>query len=92
MRISNSKCISLFDEEFYEKPYDDEDIVFEENLIVEVKSQAIIDKREIYYIGKAAAKQRDVSLTGFNNQKVDEDRTYILLFGLAAFHAIRLKS
>ncbi|MDP4164309.1 MAG: ParM/StbA family protein, partial [Bacillota bacterium] len=43
--------------------------------------------RERYYIGKAAAKQRDVSLTGFNNQKVDEDRTYILLFGLIAYHA-----
>jgi plasmid segregation protein ParM len=83
-------AIAHFDEEFYEKPYDDEDIVFEENLIVEVKSQAIVDKREIYYIGKAAAKQRDVSLTAFNNQKVDEDRTYILLFGLAAYHAVLL--
>lgn len=83
-------AISLFDEEFYEKPYDDDDIVFEENLIVEVKSKAIVDKREIYYIGKGAARQRDVILTGFNNQKVDEDRTYVLLFGLAAFHAIRL--
>lgn len=83
-------AISHFDEEFYEKPYDDEDVVFEENLIVEVKSQAIVDKREIYYIGKAAAKKRDVSLTAINNQKVDEDRTYILLFGLAAFHAVRL--
>ncbi|WML50092.1 ParM/StbA family protein [Neobacillus sp. PS3-34] len=80
-------AISLFDDEFFEKPYDDEDVLFEENLIVEIKSQAIFDKREIYYIGKAAAKQRDVSLTGFNNQKVDEDRTYVLLFGLAAYHA-----
>lgn len=80
-------AISLFDEEFYEMPYDDEDVVFEENLIVEVKSKAVIDRREIFYIGKGAAKQRDVSLTGFNNQKVDEDRTYILLFGLAAYHA-----
>ena len=34
-------AISLFDEEFYERPYDDDDIVFEENLIVEIKSQAI---------------------------------------------------
>ena len=83
-------AISLFDEEFYEIPYDDDDVVFEENLIVEVKSHALIDKREIYYIGKAATKQRDVSLTGFSNQKVDEDRTYNLLFGLAAFHAVRL--
>lgn len=81
-------AISLYDEEFHEKPYDEEDIKFEENLIVELKSHAIIDKREIFYIGKAATKQRDVSLTGFNNQKVTEDRTYILLFGLAAFHAI----
>ncbi|MGM7719627.1 Alp7A family actin-like protein [Metabacillus sp. Hm71] len=84
-------AISSFDEEFYEKPYDDDDVVFEENLIVEVKSQAIVDKREIYYIGKAAAKQRDVSLTAFNNQKADEDRTYILLFGLAAYHAVLLQ-
>lgn len=83
-------AIALFDEEFYEKPYDFEDVVFEENLIVEVNSQAILDKREIYYIGKSAAKQRDVSLTAFNNQKVDEDRTYILLFGLAAYHAVLL--
>lgn len=83
-------AISHFDEEFYEKPYDDEDVVFEENLIVEVKSQAIKDKREIYYIGKSAAKQRDVSFTAINNQKVDEDRTYILLFGLAAYHAVLL--
>ncbi|MBS4192719.1 ParM/StbA family protein [Bacillus sp. FJAT-49705] len=83
-------AIALFDEEFYEKPYEDDDVDFEETLIVEVKSQAILDKREIYYIGKAAAKQRDVSLTAFNNQKVDEDRTYILLFGLAAFHALFL--
>ncbi len=83
-------AISLFDEEFFERPYDEEDIAFEENLIVEVKSHAMIDKREIFYIGKAATKQRDVSLTGFNNQKVNEDRTYTLLFGLAAFHAIRL--
>ncbi|WP_442599215.1 Alp7A family actin-like protein [Neobacillus sp. D3-1R] len=81
-------AISLFDEEYYEKPYDDDDVVFEENLIVEIKSQAILDKRELFYIGKAAAKQRDVSLTAFNNQKVDEDRTYILLFGLAAYHAV----
>lgn len=84
-------AISLFDEEYYEKPYDDDDVVFEENLIVEIKSQAILDKREIYYIGKAATKQRDVSLTAFNNQKVDEDRTYILLFGLAAYHAVLLE-
>jgi plasmid segregation protein ParM len=83
-------AISLYDEEFYEGPYEDEDIDFEENLIVEIKSKAIVDKREIYYIGKSAAKQRDVRLTGFNNQKVDEDRTYILLFGLAAYHAFRL--
>ena len=83
-------AISLYDEEFHEKPYDEEDIKFEDNLIIELKSHAIIDKREIFYIGKAATKQRDVSLTGFNNQKVDEDRTYILLFGLAAYHAISL--
>ena len=80
-------AIALFDEEFYEKPYDDDDIVFEENLIVEVKSQAVVDRREIFYISKGAAKQRDVSLTAFNNQKVDEDRTYLLLFGLAGYHA-----
>ncbi|WP_433744448.1 ParM/StbA family protein [Falsibacillus pallidus] len=81
--------IALFDEEFYEKPYDDEDVDLAENMIVEVKSHSIIDKREIYYIGKAAAKQRNVSLTTFNNQKVDEDRTYILLLSLAAYHAVR---
>lgn len=81
-------AIALYDEEFYEKPYDEEDIKLEENLIVELKSHAIIDKREIYYIGKAATKQRDVSFTGYNNQKVNEDRTYILLFCLAAYHAI----
>ncbi len=80
-------AIALFDEEFYEKPYDDEDIIFEENLIVEVKSQAVKDRREIFYIGKGAAKQKDVSLTSFNNQKAEEDRTYLLLFGLAAYHA-----
>jgi plasmid segregation protein ParM len=83
-------AIAQYDGEFYEKPYDDEDVVFEENLIVEVKSPAIVDKREIFYIGKAAAKQRDVSLTTINNQKVDEDRTYILLFALAAYHAVIL--
>lgn len=83
-------AIALFDEEFHEKPYDDDDVEFEENLIVEVKSRALADKREIYYIGKSAAKQRNVSLTSFNNQKADEDRTYILLFGLAAYHAIIL--
>lgn len=83
-------AIALYDGEFYEKPYDDEDVVLEENMIVEIKSQAIVDKREIFYIGKAAAKQRDVSLTAFNNQKVEEDRTYILLFGLAAYHALLL--
>jgi plasmid segregation protein ParM len=83
-------AIALFDEEFYEKPYDEEDVVLEENLIVEVKSQAISAKREIHYIGKAASKQRNVSLTSFNNQKVDEDRTYILLFGIAAQHAAML--
>ncbi|WP_264739369.1 ParM/StbA family protein [Cytobacillus firmus] len=81
-------AIALFDEEFYEKPYDDEDIMLEENLIVEVKSPAVIDKREIFYIGKGAARQRDVSLTAFNNQKADEDRTYLLLFGMAAYHAL----
>ena len=80
-------AIALYDGEYYEKPYDDEDIIHEDNLIVEVKSQALIDKREVYYIGKGAAKQRDVSLTAFNNQKVEEDRTYLLLFGLAAYHA-----
>lgn len=81
-------ALALFDDQYYEKPYDEEDVVLEENLIVEVKSQAIVDKREIYYIGKAAARQRNVSLTSFNNQKVDEDRTYILLFGIAAYHAV----
>ncbi|MBM7553115.1 ParM/StbA family protein [Thalassobacillus pellis] len=81
-------AIALFDEEFYELPYEEEDVELEENLIVEVKSQAIVDKREIYYAGKAAARQRNVSLTSFNNQKVDEDRTYILLFGIAAYHAM----
>jgi len=81
-------ALALFDEEYYEQPYDEEDINFEENLIIEIKSHAIVDKREIYYIGKSAAKQRDVSLTAINNQKVDEDRTYILLFGLAAYHAV----
>lgn len=80
-------AIALFDQEFYEKPYDDEDIIFEENLIVEVKSQAVKDRRGIFYVGKGAAKQKDVSLTSFNNQKVEEDRTYLLLFGLAAYHA-----
>jgi plasmid segregation protein ParM len=83
-------ALALFDEEYFEKPYDDDDVVLEENLIVEIKSPAIVDKREVYYIGKGAARQRDVSLTGFNNQKVDEDRTYILLFGLAAYHAVSL--
>ena len=47
-------------------------------------------KEKFTILVKQLAKQRDVSLTGFNNQKVDEDRTYNLLFGLAAFHAIRL--
>ncbi|MFG6117169.1 hypothetical protein ACGTN9_18615 [Halobacillus sp. MO56] len=81
-------AIALFDEEFYELPYDEEDVILDENLIVEVKSQAIVNKREIYYAGKAATRQRNVSLTSFNNQKVDEDRTYILLFGIAAYHAL----
>ena len=81
-------AIALFDEEFYEKPYDEEDVELEDNIIVEVKSPAFIDKREIYYIGKSATRQRNVSLTSFNNQKVDEVRTYILLFGIAAYHAI----
>lgn len=85
-------AIALFDGEFYEIPYDDEDVIFEENLIVEVKSPAVKDRREIYYIGKGAAKQKDVSLTAFNNQKVDEDRTYLLLFGLAAYHAALQKT
>jgi plasmid segregation protein ParM len=83
-------AIALFDEEFYEKPYDEEDVVLEENLIVGVKSHAIVNKREIYYIGKAATRQRNVSFPSFNNQKVDEDRSYILLFGIAAYHAILL--
>jgi plasmid segregation protein ParM len=80
-------AIALYDDEFYEKPYDEEDIDLEENLIVEVRSPAIINKREVFYAGKAAAKQRNVSLTSSNNQKADEDRTYILLFGAAAYHA-----
>lgn len=83
-------AVALFDDEFYEKPYDEEDVVLEENLIVEVKSQAFIDKREIFYIGKAASRQRNVSLTSFNNQKALEDRTYLLLFGIAAYHAVIL--
>lgn len=81
-------ALALFDDQYYERPYDEEDVVLEENLIVEVKSQVIAGKREIYYAGKAAARQRNVSLTSFNNQKVDEDRTYILLFGIAAYHAV----
>ena len=80
-------AIALYDDEFYEKPYDEEDIDLEENLIVEIKSPAITNKREIFYAGKAAAKQRNVSLTASNNQKADEDRTYILLFAAAAYHA-----
>lgn len=82
-------AIALFDEDFYEKPYDEEELELEENLIVEVKSQAIIDKREKFYIGKSATRQKYVSLTSINNQKVEEERTYILLFGIAAFHAIQ---
>lgn len=80
-------AIALYDDEFYEKPYDEEDIDLEENLIVEVRSPAIISKREVFYAGKAAAKQRNVSLTSSNNQKADEERTYILLFAAAAYHA-----
>ncbi|MCT8138287.1 ParM/StbA family protein [Anaerobacillus sp. CMMVII] len=82
-------AIALFDEEFYEKYYDEEDVKLEENLIVEVKSEAISAKREIYYAGKSATRQRNVSLTSFNNQKVEEDRTFILLFSATAFHAIQ---
>ncbi|MCA1059065.1 ParM/StbA family protein [Rossellomorea aquimaris] len=85
---SMPNAIALFDEEFYEKPYDDEDVLFGDNLIVEVNSSALHEKREIFYIGKSAARQRNVSLTSFNNQKVDEDRTYTLLFGLLAHHAV----
>lgn len=81
-------AIALFDEELYEKPYDDEDVELEDNLIVEIKSPAFVDKREIYYIGKAAAKQRNVSFTSYNNQKADEIRTYLLLFATAAYHAL----
>ncbi|ARI78657.1 ParM/StbA family protein [Halobacillus mangrovi] len=81
-------AIALFDEEFYEKPYDEEDVDFEENLIVEIKSPTVVDRREIYYIGKAAMKQKNVSLTSFNNQKIDEERTYILLHSIAAYHAL----
>ncbi len=80
-------AIALYDDEFYEKPYDEEDIDLEENLIVEIKSPAVTNKREIFYAGKAAARQRNVSLTSSNNQKADEDRTYILLFAAAAYHA-----
>ena len=81
-------AIALFEEEFYELPYDEEEVDLEENLIVEVKSKAIVDKRERYYIGKGALRQRNVSGTSFNNQKVQEDRTFILLFGIAAYHAL----
>lgn len=81
-------AIALFDEELYEKPYDDEDIELEDNLIVEVKSPAFVDKREIYYIGKAAAKQKNVSFTSYNNQKTEEVRTYVLLFAIAAYHSL----
>ncbi|GEN53777.1 ParM/StbA family protein [Halobacillus faecis] len=81
-------AIALFDEEFYEKPYDEEDVDLEENLIVEVKSPSLQDRREIFYIGKSAMQQKNVSLTSFNNQKVDEERTYILLFAMAAYHAL----
>ncbi|SFJ78153.1 plasmid segregation protein ParM [Halobacillus dabanensis] len=81
-------AIALFDEEFYEKPYDEEDVDLEENLIVEVKSPSVIDRREIFYIGKSAMKQKNVSLTSFNNQKTEEERTYILLFATAAYHAL----
>lgn len=80
-------AIALYDDEFYEKPYDEADIDLEENLIAEIKSPAIPIKREIFYVGKAAARQRNVSLTASNNQKADEDRTYILLFAAAAYHA-----
>lgn len=83
-------AIAFYDEEFYEKYYDEEDVDLEENLIVEVKSEAIASKRECFYVGKAATRQRNVSLTSFNNQKVEEDRTYILLFSIAAFHAMQL--
>ncbi|MGM0847054.1 MAG: ParM/StbA family protein [Bacillota bacterium] len=81
-------AIALFDDEYYELPYEEEDVELEENLIVEVKSPAVINKREIYYTGKSAAKQRNVSLTAVNNQKADEIRTYILLFSAAAYHAL----
>ncbi|QAS52221.1 ParM/StbA family protein [Halobacillus litoralis] len=81
-------AIALFDEEFHEKPYDEEDMEFEENIIVEIKSPSVVDRREIFYIGKSAMKQRNVSLTSFNNQKSDEERTYILLFASAAYHAL----
>jgi plasmid segregation protein ParM len=81
-------AIALFDEEFYEKPYDEEDVDLEENLIVEIKSPSVIDRREIFYIGKSAMKQKNVSLTSFNNQKTEEERTYILLFATAAYHAL----
>ncbi|WP_082235288.1 ParM/StbA family protein [Halobacillus massiliensis] len=82
-------AIALFDEEFYEKPYDEEDMDLEESLIVEIKSPTVIDRREIYYVGKSAMMQKNVSLTSFNNQKTNEERTYILLYAAAAYHALR---
>ncbi|RIW37315.1 ParM/StbA family protein [Bacillus salacetis] len=81
-------AIALFDEEFYEMPYDEEDVELEENLIVEVRSPAVMNKRDIFYTGRSAARQRNVSLTSVNNQKVDELRTYILLFSITAYHAL----
>jgi plasmid segregation protein ParM len=83
-------AIALFDEEFYEMPYEEEDVELEENLIVEVKSQAVMNRRDIFYTGRSAARQRNVSLTSVNNQKVDELRTYILLFSITAYHALMI--
>lgn len=89
-KITMPNAIALYDEEFYEKPYDEEEMDHEDHLIVEIKSPAVVDRREIFYIGKSATRQKNVSLTSFNNQKVDEVRTYVLLFGIMAYHTTQI--
>ncbi|GGH71441.1 hypothetical protein GCM10010978_07380 [Compostibacillus humi] len=82
-------AVALFDEEFYEEPYDEEDVLLEENIIVELNSPSITEKRQVYYARKSALKMKNVSLTSIHNQKVTEDRTYTLLFAMMAYHAIQ---
>lgn len=69
--------------------YDREQQDFFENLIVEVDSGALNNKREKLFVGISASEKENATGADKNNQKARSDRTIILALSMLAYDAVQ---